>query len=104
MPYKFRGKTFEWRTVTASGYGYTTHVGSLSSVLRKVDLQVVPIDACMNFWDSLKNHINENNTCAYGMPLSESGVCKGDSGKKNTEDSTKKRGLERVSRRANFVN
>ena len=80
MPYKFKGKTFEWRTVTASGYGRTYPLGPVTNIMRKVDLQVVPIDACMYWSYQTDRPITQNHTCAYGMPMSTSGVCNGDSG------------------------
>ena len=84
MPYKFKGRTFEWKTVTASGYGWTSSEGSPSPVIRKVDLQVVPIDACINWWRREKQlfNVTENHICAYGMPVSSSSFCHGDSGSK----------------------
>ena len=92
MPYKFKGRPFDWQTVTASGWGTTEAIsGPMSVILRKVDLQVVPLDACQHWPRPHKPHdfdVTDNNICAYGMPMSTSGVCSGDSGK------LKKRPLE----------
>ena len=59
----------------------TKFAGPPQPILRKVDLQVVPIDACRNWWKQDEEApVTENHICAYGMPVSSSGVCHGDSG------------------------
>ena len=55
--------------------------GPPQPILRKVDLQVVPNDACRNWWTKDETVlVTANQICAYGMPASASGVCNGDSG------------------------
>ena len=80
MPYKFKAKTFKWRTVTASGYGARNPYRPPTTVMRKLDMQIVPVEACIYWWYQIDRPITQNRICAYGMPVSNSGVYHGDSG------------------------
>ena len=73
MLYKFKGKTFDWQTVTASGWGGLSYNERNADIIRKVNLQIVPNDPSKNWYPGtdVSATITEISICAYGMPMIE---------------------------------
>ena len=81
MPYKFLRRSFDWETVTVSGWGWENEHGGITRQLQKVDMNLIPVDACREFHGPINAVIDtENHVCAYHLPVGGKGQCRGDSG------------------------
>ena len=83
LPYKFLGRSLDWQVVTVSGWGSEKEGGSISNEIRKVDMTLIPVDACREFYANSPNDsvIPSKQVCAYHLPAGGKAACGGDSGR-----------------------
>ena len=81
LPYRFLGQSFDWQKITLAGWGYGSSNGSLTKILQKIDLTLIPVDACREFFAGYSVSIAPSKqVCAYQLPAGGKGSCYGDSG------------------------
>ena len=82
LPYKFLGRSFDWQVVAISGWGAESENGGVVNELRKLDMTLIPVDACREFYANSPNDsvIPEKQVCAYHLPAGGKSACGGDSG------------------------
>jgi len=74
LPFNYANDEFSGTTVTASGWGTTTQGGSVSNVLKEVDLPVLTTAQCSEYY---RGQLTERMICTY---LPGKDTCQGDSG------------------------
>ncbi|XP_028258888.1 mast cell protease 1A-like isoform X2 [Parambassis ranga] len=62
-----------------AGWGFTKTRGTTVSVLKKVDVSIVPLKDCRRKWESHRVHLVNTVICAGGSDKNK-GFCNGDSG------------------------
>ena len=68
--------------MTVSGWGSENENGSAVNELRKVDMTLIPVDACREFYNPWGHVMLAKQVCAYHLPAGGKGQCRGDSGQK----------------------